>query len=74
MQTKRPLTERGLDHQGKGHKVILPQDNPGPAKVLPRLQGPDQTPKERGVSAMPSRSAAEMELLLFLLHAPQNKA
>jgi hypothetical protein len=39
--------QMNLDHQGKGQKVILPQDHPGSAKVLPRLQGPDQSLEER---------------------------
>lgn len=47
VQTKQPLTEQGLDHEGKGPEVIPPQDHPEPATVLPRLQGPDQTPEER---------------------------
>lgn len=65
VQTKQPPPEQGLGHEGKGHEAIPPHDHPGPAKVLPRLQGPDQTPEERGVSAMPSRSAAEMEIAVI---------
>lgn len=50
VQTRQPPTEQGLDREGKGHEVIPPHDNPGPAKVLPRLQGPDQNPEEMSIS------------------------